>query len=274
LRSAVAKRPIRWHVVVNITIEMDRDLKALLESWAYDPDDCVRVVKLGDGREVMQVRLPLGIEQYELDGRPDGHRPHHTTSLLDHHLASLEKAKVAGKGAEFRIDPDACVELFNEGVLYYYRYLHLFQLKDWPRTVRDTARNMQLFDFIRRYAAREEDKHYLEQWRPYVLRINAVAAAMIELGENDHQKALAVINSAAQTIEALPEIDEDTFKFERHRSLEALHELADEIEKSKPLTELEKLENQLQEAVTHEHYEHAAKLRDRIRRLRGVEKPA
>jgi len=253
---------------------MDRDLKALLDAWAYDPDDCVRVVTLGDGREVMQVRLPLGIEQYELDGRPDGKRPHHAASLLEHQLAALEKAKAAGKEAEFRIDPDACVELFNEGVLYYYRYLHLFQLKDWPRTVRDTARNLRLFDFIRRYAIRAEDKHYLEQWRPYVLRINAVAAAMIELGENDHQKALAVIRSAAETIEALPEIDEDTFKFERQRSLEALYELADEIEQTKPLTELQKLERQLHDAVTNERYEHAAELRDRIRRLRGAEKHA
>jgi len=67
--------------------------------------------ELSDGREVMQVRLPLGIEQYELDGRPDGKRPHHTASLLDHQLASLEKAKTAHKEAEFRIDPDACIEL-------------------------------------------------------------------------------------------------------------------------------------------------------------------
>jgi UvrB/uvrC motif len=252
----------------------DPDLKAILESWPYDPDDCVRVVALADGREVMQVRLPLGVEQYELDGRPDGHRPHKAESALDHQIAALETAKRAGKASVFRLDPDTCVELFNEGVLYYYRYLHLFQMKDWPRTVRDTARNLKLFDFVHRYAARDEDKQYLEQWRPYVLRINAAAAAMIELGENDHQKALAIVQDAAETIEALPDIEEDTFKFERERSLEALHELAEQIETTKPLTELEKLENQLRQAVTGEHYERAAELRDRIRNLRRTEKPA
>ena len=253
---------------------IDRDLKALLESWPYDPDDCVRVVTLGDGREVMQVRLPLGIEQYEIDGSPDGHRPHDVESVLDHHLAQLEAAKAAGKEAEFRLNPDECVDLFNEGVLYYYRYLHLFQLKDWPRTVRDTARNLCLFDFIRRYAARDEDKQYLEQWRPYVLRINAVAAAMIALGGDDHPKALAIVTGAAGKIEALPDIDEDTFRFERQRSLEALHDLAEQIEKDKPLTELQTLERQLDEAVTTEHYERAAELRDRIRILRQTEKRA
>jgi hypothetical protein len=253
---------------------MDPDLKAFLESWPYDPDDCVRVATLADGRSVMQVRLPLGIEQYELDGRPDGRRPHDAESVLDYHLAQLEKARAAGKESVFRLNPDECVELFNEGVLYYYRYLHLFQLKDWRRTVRDTARNLRLFDLIHGHAARDEDKHYLEQWRPYVLRVNAIAAAMIELDENDHQKALAIVRATAETIGSLPEIDEETFKYERHRSLEALHELADQIEKSKPLTELEKLERQLDHAVTTEHYERAAELRDRIRVLRQDDRKA
>ena len=251
---------------------MDADLKTILDSWPYDPDDCVRVVTLGDGRQVMQVRLALGLEQYELNDRPDGARPHGAESELDYHLARLEQARKNGSEAGFRLDPDECVELFNEGVLYYYRYLHLFQFKDWARTVRDTARNLKLFDFVHSYAARDEDRQYLEQWRPYVLRVKAVAAAMIALGENDHHRALETVHAAAEAIEALPDIDEDTFRFERHRSIEALHELAGEIEKSKPVTELEKLENQLLEAVSSERYERAAELRDRIRVLRQTEK--
>ena len=252
----------------------DPDLKALFESWPYDPEDCVRLVTLADGRDVMQVRLPLGIEQYELDGRPDGLRPHHAESLLDHHLAQLDKARAAGQDAAFRLNPDDCIELFNEGVLYYYRYLHLFQIKDWPRTVRDTTRNLRLFDFIHRHAARDEDKHYLEQWRPYVLRISAIAAAMIQLDDNNHPNALAIIQTATHTIQSLPDVDDESYKYERHRSLDALHELADEIEKNKPLTELQKLERQLDDAVTTESYERAAQLRDRIRHLRDSEKRA
>jgi len=247
---------------------IDPDLKALLDSWPYDPDDCVRVITLADGREVMQVRLPLGIEQYEIDGRPDGQRPHDAESALDFHLARFKEAKPDS----FQLAPDDCVELFNEGVLYYYRYLHLFQINDWRRTLRDTDRNLVLFDFVSRHATREEDKHYLEQWRPYVLRINAVAAAMLELADDCHQKALLIVKTAADKIEALPEVDEDTFKFERQRSLDALHDLADQIEKTMPQTELEKLERQLHEAVTAEHYEQAAQLRDQIRRLQDGKK--
>ncbi len=246
----------------------DPDLKDILNSWAFDPDDCVRIVALADGREVMQVRLPLGIEQYELTGRPDGQRPHGAESAFDYHL---DRAKQAGD-TTFQLGPDDCIELFNEGVLYYYRYLHLFQINDWERTVRDTERNLLLFDFVRNHATRAEDKQYLEQWRPYVIRINAVAAAMLELAEDCHEKARLIVKTATDKIESLPDIEEDTFKFERQRSLEALHDLAEQIETTMPQTELQKLESQLHEAVTAEHYEDAAKLRDQIRHLRTDKK--
>jgi len=42
-----------------------------------------------DGRPIMQVRTPLGIEQYELDGRPDGRHPHDMESVLDFQHARL-----------------------------------------------------------------------------------------------------------------------------------------------------------------------------------------
>ena len=62
------------------------------------------------------------------------------------------------KEAEFDLGPAECNELFTEGTLYYFRYVRLFQLKDWARTIRDTDRNARVFDFIHRHARREEDR--------------------------------------------------------------------------------------------------------------------
>ena len=45
----------------------DYDVRRLLENWPYDPDKNIRVLRGRDGRELLQVRLPLGLEQYELD---------------------------------------------------------------------------------------------------------------------------------------------------------------------------------------------------------------
>ena len=97
---------------------------------------------------------------------------------------------------------------------------------------------------------------------------------MIQLEAKNHPTALAIIQRAADNIESLPDIDDDGFKYERHRSLEALHDFADQVEKSKPLSELQKLERQLDDAVTTERYERAAELRDRIRVMRESGKSA
>ena len=244
------------------------DLRDALQKWPFNPEHDARVVPGDDGREILQVRTPLGIEQYELDGRPDGQRPHGLESALEFHQRQFEEAKLAGRESEFDLDPQECSELFSEGTLFYFRYVRLFQLKDWARTVRDTARNLRAFDFLHRHARREEDRQYLEKWRPYILRVNACAAAMLAVEKNACDKALRLVDDAVGKIKALEEIDDDTFKFERERSQLALRELAQQIRKNQPLSELERLEHQLRRAIERQEFERAAELRDRLRELR------
>jgi len=244
------------------------DLRKLLEAWPYDPEDNVRFAKGDDGREIMQVREPVGIQQFELEGRPDGQRPHGMETALEYHMARLSKARAAGKEAEFTLDPEDCAELFAEGVLFYYRYFNLFQLKDWKRVVRDTTRNLRLFDFMNRYADREEDQINLEQWRPYITRMNAVARAMLELENGKHESALKILRDAIGRIEDLEEMDNPTFKFERDRSLAELNDMAQQLEKARPVSDLERLQAELNKAVESQEFERAATLRDRIRDLK------
>ena len=244
------------------------DLRRLLQSWPYDPENDARIIKGEDGREVLQVRTLLGLEQYETDGRPDGARPHGMESALEFQQRRLEQAMAAGHEGDFDLSPEECSELFHEGTLYYFRYVRLFQLRDWERTIRDTARNLRAFDFLHRYARREEDQQFLEKWRPYILRVNASAAAMSGIEKQAYDRALQVVNEAIAKIEALEDLDDETFKFERDRSLNALRELAAQIEKNRPLSKVEQLEHQLHRAVERQEFERAAQLRDRIRELR------
>jgi hypothetical protein len=244
------------------------DLRKLLQSWPYDPEHDARIITGEDGRDLLQVRTPLGIEQYEMDGRPDGARPHKMESALEYHQRRLEETKAAGREADFELNPRECSELFNEGTLYYFRYVRLFQLKDWVRTVRDTARNIRAFDFLHRYARREEDQQFLEKWRPYILRVNGSAAAMLALEKGAYDKALRVVSEAVGKIEALEEVGDETFAFERERSLTALRELAAQIRQNRPASELERLEHQLRRAIETQEFERAAQLRDRLRELR------
>jgi len=244
------------------------DLREALKAWPYDPENDSRVVRGADGRQVLQVRTPLGIEQMELDGRPDGARPHGMESALEFQLMRLATAQAAGQESDFGLETQACAEIFNEGTLYYLRYVRLFQLRDWPRTIRDTTRNLRAFDLVHRYAQREEDQLFLEKWRPYILRVRWSAAALAELDKGLFDKALRITREGLQKIEELADLDDETFKFERDRSLTALGELAEQIEKNRPLTKLEKLEKQLHRAVDQQEFERAAELRDQIRELR------
>ena len=246
------------------------DLRKFLANWPYDPDNDARVIHGEGGREILQVRTPLGLEQYELEGRPDGSRPHGMESALDYHLERLDSARKEQREGEFELNETECAELFNEGTLYYLRYLRLFQLRDWARTARDTTRNLRVFDLVHRYAQREEDQQYLEKWRPYILRMQAISEAMIALEEDAHHRAEQILLNAIEAIELLPELNDETFGFERERSLAALRDLVKQVEKKKPVTELESLEQQLRRAIEEQEFELAAQLRDRIRALRNA----
>ncbi len=244
------------------------DLRSLLKSWPYDPEDDARILQGDDGRAILQVRTPLGIEQYEMDGRPDGLRPHGRESALDYYLERRDQARQENRESSFKLGPRECAELFNEGTLFYFRYVRLFQLKDWTRTIRDTTRNLRLFDLVRAHAAREEDQQFLEKWRPYIVRVSSSAHAMQALEQNAYAKAYDVTMAAIKQVEQLEEVDDETFRFERERSLTGLRELAAQIQKNRPLTELEKLEHRLRRAIERQEFEQAAKLRDQIRELR------
>jgi len=244
------------------------DLREALKSWPYDPDNDARVVTGKDGRKILQVRTPLGIEQMEMDGRPDGARPHGIESALEFQIMRLTTAQAAGREEDFELTPEACAELFNEGTLYYLRYVRLFQLRDWKRTIRDTSRNLRAFDLVHQYAQREEDQTFLEKWRPYILRVQWSALSLAELDKGLFDKALRLTREGLQKVEELAELDDETFKYERERSITALSELAEQLEKNRPLSKLEKLEKQLHRAVDQQEFERAAELRDQIRELK------
>lgn len=245
------------------------DLRWLLDQWPFDPSKNVRLARGSDGREILQIRLPLGLEQYEMEGRPDGRRPRGCDSLLHFQLHRLAGAKTRGQGAAFGLNAEECKELFDEGVLYYHRYLQFFQLRDWKRTLRDTERNLQLFDLVKQYAESDEDRRHLEPWRPYVLRIRATAQAMMQVEHRNYAEALETARSARAAIEGLPDMENDVFHLERQRAVTALGELAVHIQQSQPLSKLQRLERELRQAIDTQAFEAAATLRDEIRALRA-----
>lgn len=256
---------------------MRQDITGILNEWSFDPEANVRKIAGEDGFEKIQVRVDQGafqgILQLNLDGRPDGRRPHDREFAFDHYRGRLESFR-REHGADdegFLLDEEACKELFDEGARVYERYSFLLQLKDYQRVVRDTDRNMKLFRFVNRYAEKEQDRHNLEKWWPYVLRINGMAKAMLAVDEEDYDRALGIVAQTRDQISNWPEVEADEFFVERDRSEVALEELEQELLKKKPLSHREQLERTLQEAIDAEEFERAAVLRDEIKKIQASE---
>ena len=244
---------------------MSIDLTEVLESWPYNPDENLRIAAARDGRQILQVRLPLGIEQYELDGRPDGKRPFGKETVVEE-IQDRVAAHVAHYGSdnEFGLGHEESVDLHSEGMLFYYRYLLLFQLNDFERVSRDTQHNLKLCRLLEKYCTNEEDRNAVLQFKPYIVRMNAMARAMISIQNEVKDVARKVLSSAIEEIESLEEIESPAFQFERIRSVNylqsALHQIDEETNGP-----IKQLENELQRAVDEENYERAAEIRDRLR---------
>lgn len=252
---------------------MRYDISEVLRAWEYDRLNNTRKIKGKDGKEKIQIRLPLGIEQFEVDGRPDGKRPCGKESLLEYYRAKVEvHKKRKGTDEGFSLTMEDCSRLYEEGLLYYYRYVLFFQLKDYERVVRDTQRNIEYFDFVKKYAIEEEDKLALEQYRPYIIRMNVLGKGLAHLERKEYEEAWKKMEEGIRTIESLPDIENATFTYEKGRSLGILRSMAKEILEKKPLSEKDELQKRLQEAIEQENYERAARIRDRIQKLERTER--
>ncbi|MHC4249663.1 MAG: UvrB/UvrC motif-containing protein [Planctomycetota bacterium] len=251
---------------------MTDDIDPILESWK-SPGGARRIIG-ADGGEKVQLRVEAnghrGVVQFDCDGRPDGKLPHGCDFALDHYVARFEHDVQSGAPPEgFRLSHEEAAELIEEAVLVYNRYVILLQLEDYDRVVRDTERNMRLFRFLHRHAEAPEDADALEKWWPYIIRIHQTAKAFAAAGREDYEGALAAAREAERELLALPEQDDPVFKVERERSVKAITEMEAVFGRRVPPDRVALLEEEKLRAVEREDYEHAARLRDEIERLRG-----
>ena len=255
---------------------MSEDIGRILRSWEYDPQNSIRKVIDSDGVEKIQVRVDQGafqgVLQMELDGRPDGKRPHNQAFAFDYYKETLRRHAAAGDAPDtFRLDPEACKEIFDESRRVYERYVFLLQIQDYARVIRDTERNMEVFRFVKKYAETEEDRTALEKWWPYIIRIHAVARVMVAIQNEDFDRATRVVKEAEEKIDNLPETEAEEFEVEKKRSLKALGELTEEIRGKQPASREDILKQELADAVEQENFEKAARLRDEIREMEEQE---
>lgn len=246
----------------------NKDISPVLKGWDYEPGTInVRKIRGADGSPKLQMRQDLGLLQMELSGRPDGQRPHGCESLLDYHETLLqEHQRRNGTELGFHLTTDQCQQLRDEAQMYYWRYLSLYVLEDFKGVVRDTARNLRVLDLCGRYAVEEQDRLVLEQYRPYIMMMNARAKASLLFKDGDYRAALKIVEATLAEIKAFFVKFEQGDAYGFSSEVKVLKRFAREIRKKLPIDPLVKLQAQLDRAVKAEQYEEAARLRDEIKR--------
>lgn len=259
---------------------MSKDISKAIDGWPFQPNEIsVRLVEGDDDREKVQLRLDLGLLQMEVDGRPDGLRPYDCESLLDYFEAKQNKHDKANPdAAAFELEPDDCEPLLREGIQYYHRYLSFWHLERYDACARDTKRNLRLLSFVRKHARRDRDKLQFDRWRPYLLMMHARSLATPLLDGEDFDQAINLVDEGiAQIREFLDEYDQ-TEHADQCSELTQLITWREEIVKQQAddLGETEDdqlvtLRTELQSAIDAEQFEEAARIRDEIHRLGGLE---
>jgi hypothetical protein len=247
---------------------MSLDLNTILKDWPHE-SGAIKVRKIAglDGREKLQLRIDLGVLQMEMNGRPDGVRPHGCESLLAYHQQRAERAMQ--RGENYVLNAEQCAELQQEGIQYYHRYLSLFQINDFPGVVRDTQRNLDLFTFVAEHTDREELSWTLQQFRPYVLMMNTRARASILLSQGKFPEAMREIQRGRDGISDFFQRSNFPELAAKSSEIAFLDEWLQEVREKRPLSKLEIMQREMETAIAKELYERAAELRDAIKLLKA-----
>lgn len=246
---------------------MNHDLNDLLRDWPHEPGQIKARKIIGlDGREKVQLRIDLGVIQMELSGRPDGRKPHGCESLLLHHQVRAREMK--GDDSRFLLTPEECSELQQEGIQYYHRYISLFQINDFKGVIRDTQRNLDMFAFVAEHVEREDIIASFQQFKPYVLMMNTRAKAAIELERDDFSAAERQIQRGLGKIRDYFTTHHNSDLMAQSPEISFLEEWLAEILSKRPLSKLEVMQREMENAIAREAYERAAELRDAINQYR------
>jgi hypothetical protein len=236
-----------------------RDIDSLLKQWTFQPGEVnARLIKARTGREVLQMRVDMGVLQMETDLRPDGQRPNGAETYYDYLVGEAIR-----EGDSFRLSKEQCAEADREFVQYYHRRLCWLSLREYRRAARDADHSLAFMDFVRTHSPDEEWTLSHEQYRPFVLFHRVQAGALAALEEGGPEAAIGEINTGLGRFRELFARYDAEEQFADDELVRRLHEMRESVRRRYEIGPT--LDEQLAEAVRAENYELAAKIRDRIR---------
>lgn len=238
----------------------DLDIDRLLKDWAFLPGrPVVRRVTAHDGREVLQMRVDMGLLQLETTGRPDGSQPQGFTTYYDYLVSAAFE-----EGTNFELTEIRRNEIDREFYQYYHRRICWLALQDYASAAADAEHTLRLMDFT---SANSLDRQWAvmhEQYRPFVMFHHVQARALTQLQANDPAAAVEIITQGLDGLAKLFAQHDAEEHYDDDLFVAKLREMQESIKSQFSLGPT--LAEQLADAVATEQYELAAKLRDKLAR--------
>ena len=237
-----------------------QDIDDVLRDWPYDSGAVsARLVRTEDGREVLQMRVEMGLVQMETANRPDGERPGGASTYLDRLIQDGVRL-----GERFELTEEQCSEIDREFHQFYQRRICWLALREFTRAVEDADHTLALMDFALDHSPNEDWTLSHERYRPFVLFQRTQAAALAQLEESGPERAIEEINAGLGRLGEVSDEVEYEEESAESQMVDQLHRLREWIREEHDLGQT--LSEQLADAVSREQYELAARLRDEIAR--------
>ena len=134
--------------------------------------------------------------------------------------------------------------------------------------LRDTDRNLKVFEFVQGHAGSEEMAWGLQQFRPQLLMMRIRARGAIALKADRYDQVVHLIENGLEEIRQFYREHDRMDLMEQSGEIQSLESWLHEIQARRPLSPRERLESALNEAVKNEDYEKAAQVRDALRNLK------
>jgi len=254
---------------------MSKDISSLVLGWPYDANEVrARWIQADDGTRKLQLRLDLGIFQMEPEGRPDGTRPRGAASLRDYYIELEQRSRAHMLPQELGLE--ACSELQQEVMQYYYRIMAYHALGNLDGVGRDSLHNLDLIDLVSEYAEDDEVAWQFLQLYPYMRMMLARSVVEACMKKNEFAEAEQIVKEGLKDLESFfaenyePE-NEDGSPVPPPPELATMRELLAQVDRRRPRSQAETLREELARAVELENYEKAAFLRDQLKSLKGLE---
>ena len=236
----------------------DRNIDDLLNDWSFEPQAVnVRVIEGNDGRDVIQLRIEMGVMQLETSGRPDGSHPNEMDTFFDYLIA-----REISDGDDFELSDDECMEVDREFVQFYHRRICWLALREYERAAADADHTLGLMDICRKHSRDKEWAAAHEHYRPFVLFHRTQALALADLKRSGAEEAIVSVNRGLDSIQSISREGDEENSFEAHELINRLVELRESLREQFDVGKT--LQEQLEEAIAAEQYELAAQLRDQM----------